>query len=71
MPAYDWRHMMAATDYDRLARVHRPDDTRRLHLEIRRLVADGLKPRDVAQALRVDLGVVLEALKDSAPPEAA
>ena len=41
---------------------HRPTDPEVLATEIRRLHASGLRPRDIAQALRLDLGTVLGAL---------
>jgi hypothetical protein len=54
---------MTALDYERLARQHRPTDQAALAREIRRLYADGLKPRDIAAALRFDLPAVLTALQ--------
>lgn len=64
--------MTAAIDFDRLARLHMPSDPAALRAECRRLLAAGLKPRDVSIALRLDLGQVLEALADptSPPPPA-
>jgi hypothetical protein len=54
MPAYDWRL---------LADVHKPTDPAAIAAEIRRLHATGLKPRDISNTLRLDLGVVLQALR--------
>ena len=53
MNAYDWRA---------LADLHRPTDQATLYAEIRRQAASGLKARDISTALRIDMGVVLEAL---------
>ena len=66
MAAYDWRQMMVATDYDRSARANFPTDAKVLTAEIRRLRRDGLTPRDIAVALRLDIGAVLAALRDTA-----
>ena len=66
--------MSAAIDYDKLARIHRPSDPAVLPLEIRRLRQNGLTARDIAAALRLDLGQVLEALvgpTSPAPPAVA
>ena len=53
---------MIAADYDRLARIHRPSNPAVLAMEMRRLHANGLTARDIAAALRLDIGQVLEAL---------
>ncbi len=58
----------AAVDYDRLASQHRPTDPAAIAAEIRRLVAGGLRPRDVSVALRLDLAAVLNALRPSPSP---
>ena len=50
-------------DWRRLSEQHRPDDPAQLTAEIRRLHATGLTARDVASALRLDLGLVLEAIQ--------
>ncbi len=42
---------------------HRPSDPAVIAAEIRRLHRDGLKPRDIANSLRLGLGAVLEALR--------
>jgi hypothetical protein len=44
------------------AQQYRPTDAAALAAEVRRLVAGGLTARDIAQALRLDLGAVLELL---------
>ena len=54
-------------DWRAQADLHRPTDRGAVAAEIRRLVANGLKPRDVAAALRLGLGQVLEALRDASP----
>jgi hypothetical protein len=46
-----------------LADMHKPADQGAIAQEIRRLHATGLKSRDIAQALRLDIAVVLEALR--------
>ena len=55
-PYFDWRL---------LADKHRPTDPAIMAAEIRHLRKTGLKPRDIATALRVDLGVVLSALSEN------
>jgi hypothetical protein len=59
-PAYDWRSLAAT--------VHRPTDPALIASEIRRLHGTGLTARDVSVALRLDLGVVLEALHAGSQP---
>jgi hypothetical protein len=54
-PAYDWRL---------LAEMYKPTDPAAIALEIRRQHRTGLKPRDIATALRVDIGDVLAALRE-------
>jgi hypothetical protein len=49
-------------NYAVLAQLHKPTDPRAIAVEIRRMHAGGLKPRDVAVALRLDLSQVLEAI---------
>ena len=69
MTAYDWRALVAATDYDRRARMHAPTDSTVLTAEIRRLRQTGLTARDIANTLRLDMGAVLTALRtDTTPP---
>jgi len=62
-PAFDWRLMVSAVDHDRRAQMHRPTDPSVVAGEIRRLRQTGLTARDVAALLRLDLGVVLAALR--------
>jgi hypothetical protein len=50
-------------DYARLAELNRPADGDALAREVRRLLRDGLKPRDISIALRLDLAHVLELLR--------
>ena len=54
--------------YDALAGLHRPADPAALRAECRRLHSTGLKPRDIACALRLALGQVLEALHNQPSP---
>jgi hypothetical protein len=62
------RRIGGELDWRALADRHRPRDPGALAREIRRQVASGLKPRDVASAMRLDLGQVLAALRvDRAP----
>jgi hypothetical protein len=49
-----------------LANLHRPTDPVALASEIRRLRETGLTARDISVALRLDIGAVLEALRESA-----
>ena len=51
-------------DWRQMADKHRPTDPQVLAAEIRRLYGTNLKARDIAIALRLDLAVVLDALKD-------
>jgi hypothetical protein len=43
-----------ALEYDRLAQAHRPTDVESLRREIRRLNQQGLRVRDIADALRLN-----------------
>ena len=63
MNGYDWRRMAAAADYDRRARMHAPLDPETLAAAIRKLRSDGLRPRDIAVTLRLELAAVVEALR--------
>jgi len=65
------RAMTTALDYTALAQLHRPSDPPALRAECRRFLATGLKPRDVAVALRIDLALVLEPLATPSPPSSA
>jgi hypothetical protein len=58
-----------ALDYRVLAELHRPRDDAALAAECRRLAAIGLRARDVATALRLDLGEVLAILKQQTTGE--
>jgi hypothetical protein len=55
-----------ASDYRRVADMHRPTDPAMIAVEIRRLRQTGLTARDIANSLRVGLGAVLEALRPAA-----
>ena len=50
---------MNAITYQHRAQQHRPRDESAMARECSRLVSTGLTPRDVATALRLDLGEVL------------
>jgi hypothetical protein len=50
------------TQYRALADQHRPTEQSAIAEEIRRLHREGLTARDVADAMRLDVGVVLSAL---------
>lgn len=52
-----------AIEYVERAQRHRPTDPDAIAREVRRLAATGLRPGDVAAALRIALPVVLEALR--------
>jgi len=56
MPAYDWRL---------LADTHKPTDAAQITAAIRHLHQSGLKPHDIASVMRVGLGAVLQALRES------
>jgi hypothetical protein len=53
-----------AAEHVARADLHRPTDPGALAREIRRLARTGLRPRDIAAALRVDLGAVLSAIRE-------
>jgi hypothetical protein len=55
-PAYDWRQ---------LAELHRPTGPDAIGAEIRRLRAQGLKPHDIAEALRIGVSAVVQALAEN------
>lgn len=55
--------MKSYFDWRLLADAHRPTEPTGFYPEIRRLYGEGLTPRDIAAALRIDLGSVLSALK--------
>jgi hypothetical protein len=58
--------MLAGSSHDARAQEHRPTEPAALAAEIRRLRRTGLTPRDIAVALRIGLGQVLEALESRA-----
>jgi hypothetical protein len=49
-------------DYNTMANQHRPDDPAALATEIRRMHADGLTARDIAEALRLAPDMVINVL---------
>jgi hypothetical protein len=49
-----------------LAEMHKPADPALLAVEIRRLHGTGLRVRDIAATLRLNIAVVLEALREAA-----
>jgi hypothetical protein len=51
---YDWRDLFKPTDPAAMA------------VEIRRLHGTGLRVRDIAESLRINIGAVLEALRSAA-----
>lgn len=53
---------LSVAAYEQLAGKHRPSDAGDMAAEIRRLRREGLRARDIAQALRLDLASVLAAL---------
>ena len=53
--------------YTARAEHHRPTDLAELNREVKRLSADGLRPRDIAQALRMNDADVLAILASAAP----
>jgi hypothetical protein len=57
-----------AADYVRRAQAHRPTDPEAIAAEVRRLAASGLRPADVATALRMNPAAVLEALAAPVSP---
>jgi len=54
--------LSGAAAYDARAQLHRPTDPAQLAAEVRRLAATGLKPTDIASALRTGIGQVHDAL---------
>jgi hypothetical protein len=49
-----------------LAEMHKPADQGAIETEIRRLHGTGLSARDISSALRLDIAVVLQALRATA-----
>jgi len=56
------RNVGGAMDLEAMRLLHRPADPVQLAAEARRLAATGLTARDVSQALRWPLPLVIEAL---------
>jgi hypothetical protein len=56
-----WQRV-GADAYEQRATQHRPTDAEKLGREVRRLVAGGLTPRDIAGALQVHVAEVLRLL---------
>jgi hypothetical protein len=54
---------MSAIEYNQRAEQYRPMNPEALAAEIRRMVDGGLRPRDVAAALRIGLPIVLQAMQ--------
>ena len=49
-PQFDWRDLRTALDYEARANQHRPTQRDVLRREALRLHAQGLRPRDIAEA---------------------
>jgi hypothetical protein len=62
MPTFDWRALTGSDAYELHAQLHRPDPAG-IAAEVQRLAREGLKPRDIASALRVNVTQVLKALR--------
>jgi DNA-binding NarL/FixJ family response regulator len=62
MPQFDWRDLATAADHD-AANQHRPTEREVLLREVLRLRAQGLRVRDVAEALGLNPSAI-EALID-------
>jgi hypothetical protein len=60
------KNIGGAQRYDQLANANRPHDEQSLARECSRLRLTGLTPRDIATALRLDIGEVLELLREGA-----
>lgn len=54
-------------NYAELAQQHKPKDPSALAQEVRRLSAEGLKPRDIASHLGLHIDLVLMALRGVNP----
>lgn len=58
---------VSAVDYATRARAHAPSEPAAIAREVRRLHREhGLAPRDIAQAMRLDLATVLDAIRETA-----
>jgi hypothetical protein len=64
-PRLPRRGVPGQLDWRQLADQRRPRDPDLLAHEIRRLSRNGLRPRDIADALRLPLPAVLEVLYDT------
>jgi hypothetical protein len=53
--------------YEQRAQFHRPTDVEQIRAEVRRLIGDGLRVRDIADALRLNDADVLNLLAGHAP----
>jgi len=58
-------HIGGHLDYSVLAQRHRPADLQQITKEIHRLHTDGLTPRDIAMAMRLDHAEVINILGKS------
>jgi hypothetical protein len=58
--------MNTMTRYNELANANRPSDRQSLVRECSQLLSTGLKARDIAQALRLDIGEAMELLREGA-----
>jgi hypothetical protein len=58
-----------STDYATRATLHQPTDPSVMGAEIHRLHGTGLKARDIAEALHLNLAAVIEALHSKSPEE--
>ncbi len=54
--------MSSQYNWTQLAQMHRPTDPAVIAAEIRRMYREGLKPRDIAVALRLGVSAVLQVL---------
>ncbi len=59
--------MMDSVAYRKRAELHRPTSIEELRREVVRLAADGLRVRDIASSLRLDLAVVINLLAGKRP----
>ena len=66
MQAPYWTQLVAST-YEARAQAHRPGSLA-IAAEVRRLAASGLKARDIAQALRLDIAQVINLARQQSTP---
>lgn len=57
------RHIGGTLNLEAMRVLYRPTDPSKLGAEVRRLSREGLRPRDLATALRMPLSDVLAALR--------